>query len=158
MQITELLLQRVAKRECRHPKCNEAVVGRTDKRYCSRACKNKAVCARYYVQYPEKAKAVSAHTYTKRLLKEPSYNAENTARRAARLAGFGGRGSVSVENWSTLPSFCVYCLTVDNLETEHSVPLTRGGWHIIDNVTTACRPCNTSKGNNLLEEWFEEVV
>lgn len=48
---------------------------------------------------------------------------------------------------------CTYCGSGDDLTCDHVVPLIRGGGNDHDNLTTACRPCNSSKGDKLLEEW-----
>ena len=48
---------------------------------------------------------------------------------------------------------CQYCgdeaTTVD-----HVVPLSRGGTNDLANLTPACKPCNSSKRDRLLEEWL----
>lgn len=49
---------------------------------------------------------------------------------------------------------CTYCGTRGSkLECDHIVPIARGGSNEPDNLTTACRPCNRSKRDKLLEEW-----
>lgn len=51
---------------------------------------------------------------------------------------------------------CVYC-GVDLIKSEphcdHVVPLARGGTNDIDNLATACGPCNLAKGDRTLEQW-----
>jgi 5-methylcytosine-specific restriction endonuclease McrA len=45
---------------------------------------------------------------------------------------------------------CAYCGSLfaeGELTVEHIVPVSRGGRHIWTNVVTACRSCNTRKGN-----------
>lgn len=49
---------------------------------------------------------------------------------------------------------CQYCGRRDDLTCDHVVPLVRGGSNDIDNLTTACRSCNSSKSDKLLEEWL----
>lgn len=49
---------------------------------------------------------------------------------------------------------CAYCGATDNMSIDHVVPLSRGGTHDVDNLLPACRSCNSSKGNRLLEEWL----
>jgi hypothetical protein len=49
---------------------------------------------------------------------------------------------------------CTYCGSTGSLECDHIVPVSRGGQHEDDNLTTACRPCNASKGAKLLSEWL----
>lgn len=48
---------------------------------------------------------------------------------------------------------CQYCGSFDDLTCDHIVPLIRGGTNDHDNLTTACRSCNSSKGDKLVEEW-----
>lgn len=48
---------------------------------------------------------------------------------------------------------CVYCGCPHDLACDHIVPLVRGGTNALDNLATACRPCNRSKGAKLVEEW-----
>jgi hypothetical protein len=49
---------------------------------------------------------------------------------------------------------CRYCgQRGGRLECDHVVPLARGGSNDLDNLTTACMPCNRSKRDKLLSEW-----
>lgn len=65
------------------------------------------------------------------------------------------------EDWNVLRSIvferdgykCVYCGAGAQLQGDHVVPLIRGGSNAIDNVATACAPCNRSKGSRSLAEW-----
>lgn len=50
---------------------------------------------------------------------------------------------------------CAYCgggFHEGDLTVEHIVPVSRGGQHMWTNVVTACRSCNTRKGNRRPEE------
>ena len=50
---------------------------------------------------------------------------------------------------------CAYCgahCGESDLTVEHIVPVSRGGRHEWTNVVTACRSCNTRKGNRRPEE------
>jgi 5-methylcytosine-specific restriction endonuclease McrA len=50
---------------------------------------------------------------------------------------------------------CAYCgdpYAESELTVEHIVPVSRGGQHTWTNVVTACRSCNTRKGNRRPEE------
>lgn len=69
------------------------------------------------------------------------------------------RGSV----WATIRAAifarddftCQYCgERGGRLECDHIVPVSRGGEDHESNLATACRPCNRSKRDKLLEEWF----
>ena len=49
---------------------------------------------------------------------------------------------------------CQYCGAVGvPLECDHIHPVSKGGTNRMDNLTTACLPCNRSKGDKLIEEW-----
>lgn len=48
---------------------------------------------------------------------------------------------------------CQYCGSDDDLTCDHILPLVRGGTNDPDNLTTACRICNSSKGGKTLTEW-----
>ena len=48
---------------------------------------------------------------------------------------------------------CTYCGSKDDLTCDHVLALIRGGTNDENNLTTACRSCNSSKGDRLLEEW-----
>jgi 5-methylcytosine-specific restriction endonuclease McrA len=48
---------------------------------------------------------------------------------------------------------CQYCGETRDLTCDHIMPLIRGGSNELDNLTTACRPCNSSKGDKTLVEW-----
>jgi 5-methylcytosine-specific restriction endonuclease McrA len=47
---------------------------------------------------------------------------------------------------------CCYCGTGKNLTLDHVMPKSRGGKTTWTNLTTACRRCNTKKGNATPEE------
>jgi 5-methylcytosine-specific restriction endonuclease McrA len=46
---------------------------------------------------------------------------------------------------------CQYCGSTRNLTIDHVVPRCRGGDDSWENLVVACSPCNTRKGNSLLE-------
>jgi 5-methylcytosine-specific restriction endonuclease McrA len=49
---------------------------------------------------------------------------------------------------------CQYCGARDKpLTIDHVIPESRGGTDDDDNLVTACKPCNSSKGAQTLEEW-----
>jgi len=50
---------------------------------------------------------------------------------------------------------CVYCgcdVSMDP-QCDHIHPISRGGANSVENLATACRPCNSSKGDKTPEEW-----
>jgi hypothetical protein len=48
---------------------------------------------------------------------------------------------------------CTYCGSQDNLHVDHRIPVIRGGSNSLDNLVTACGPCNHSKGSKSLSDW-----
>lgn len=51
---------------------------------------------------------------------------------------------------------CQYCgKRGGRLECDHIFPRSKGGLSTLDNLQTACRPCNQSKGAKLLSEWLQ---
>lgn len=51
---------------------------------------------------------------------------------------------------------CVYCGVKNaQLECDHILPISKGGSDDIDNLATACKSCNCSKNNKLLEDWLK---
>lgn len=49
---------------------------------------------------------------------------------------------------------CAYCDSLENIQLDHIIPLSRGGPDSIDNLVYACKKCNLSKGIKSLPEWF----
>jgi DNA-directed RNA polymerase subunit RPC12/RpoP len=47
---------------------------------------------------------------------------------------------------------CQYCGSKDDLTLDHVMPKSRGGRTTWDNLTTACRRCNSKKGDLTPEE------
>ena len=48
---------------------------------------------------------------------------------------------------------CVYCRSAEGLTVDHRFPRARGGSNDPQNLVTACRYCNSSKGARTPEEW-----
>ncbi len=80
----------------------------------------------------------------------------------------GPRWALDVTNavWASLRSQvfirdnyqCVYCGNkAEMLECDHIWPLSRGGFSTLENLTTACKPCNRSKGAKTVAEWQGRV-
>ncbi len=49
---------------------------------------------------------------------------------------------------------CCYCGSTDNLCMDHMIPKTHGGTDNPENLVTACRSCNSSKGSRDMLEWM----
>ena len=53
---------------------------------------------------------------------------------------------------------CTYCGADKQLEGDHILPLSRGGSNALNNLTTACRACNLSKGPKTAKEWRARII
>jgi len=72
------------------------------------------------------------------------------------------RLEIESSEWAALREFvfrrdnytCTYCNSrAGQLEADHVVPVRHGGATTAENLTTACRKCNRSKGAKTLSEW-----
>jgi 5-methylcytosine-specific restriction endonuclease McrA len=50
-------------------------------------------------------------------------------------------------------SNCFYCGSLEKIEADHVIPISRGGVHSEGNLVPACMTCNRSKSKSLLMEW-----
>lgn len=108
-----------------------------------------------------------------RFLVECGFTAENLAEfaeladkpadatAAERQRRYRARRDVSASDWEAIRRqvferdghACVYCGGDDRIACDHILPLSKGGLSTLDNLATACRPCNSSKGDRLVSEW-----
>lgn len=49
---------------------------------------------------------------------------------------------------------CAYCGHNDKLEQDHFIPVSKGGHYTANNIIPACRSCNASKNNKIMQDWF----
>lgn len=67
-----------------------------------------------------------------------------------------GRG-VTASDWRRIKKAnghaCSYCGSICDLTMDHRVPLIRGGMHEPENITTACRSCNSKKNRRTEDEY-----
>jgi 5-methylcytosine-specific restriction endonuclease McrA len=81
---------------------------------------------------------------------------------AERQARYRDRKDVSENEWYYLREqvfmrdgyACTYCGSDRDLSCDHVVPLIQGGKSTLDNLTTACKPCNSGKGGRAPEVWL----
>ena len=108
--------------------------------------------------YSKNAKKVNAKIAKYRKLNHERKAAWQAVRRL-RLFGFTQQGKITeaTKHVKMLKSadsaVCPYCnreFPVGQLTVDHIIPLSRGGQHIPENLTLACRPCNFSKGSRML--------
>ena len=50
---------------------------------------------------------------------------------------------------------CVYCGSTEDLHADHRISVARGGTNALENLDTACGPCNLSKGPKTLSDWMK---
>jgi 5-methylcytosine-specific restriction endonuclease McrA len=94
-----------------------------------------------------------------RVLEAGEKRADNT--NAERQARYRERRAISQAQWDAIRGRvferdgfkCGYCGAAADLVCDHVTPLVAGGTNDLDNLITACRSCNASKGGKLLEEW-----
>nr|MDO8097733.1 HNH endonuclease [Candidatus Njordarchaeota archaeon] len=53
------------------------------------------------------------------------------------------------------PNECLHCGSKQNISTDHPIPRSKGGPDTADNAVTACKKCNSSKGEKGIYEWFQ---
>jgi 5-methylcytosine-specific restriction endonuclease McrA len=83
------------------------------------------------------------------------YRCKEQRRKAAKLAS---PSDFTDYDWQALlyiyDERCAYCRKSNiPLHMDHVIPLSRGGTNTTDNIVPACKKCNTSKGDKLLQEW-----
>ena len=99
-----------------------------------------------------------------RALENQSYGATT----AKRTRDYRKRRNLSDKEWAALTAqvierdgwICAYCdCDLENAPDirhaiDHVMPLSRGGTNDLDNLVMSCQPCNSSKGDKILdEEW-----
>jgi len=56
---------------------------------------------------------------------------------------------------------CVYCsasITLDSMDADHYIPLSKGGSNLRSNIRCSCASCNRSKGNKMPEDFIGETL
>lgn len=136
-------------------------------KYCSRACKGKALSGEKHPLYvdgrskdPDHVRALKRASYARNgeharaaaiayRRAHPESDLAKTKRRNALKRG-AGIATLTRSQWDALKVLyghrCVYCGTRSmRLTQDHVIPLSKGGQHAMDNVVPACISCNSSK-------------
>lgn len=86
--------------------------------------------------------------------KYPEKVRERAHRRYARKVGATVERIPSEVLTAIMAAPCTYCGAPGPGTIDHIVPLKRGGAHAASNLTSACFPCNSSKGTKTVEEFL----
>lgn len=112
----------------------------------------------YYEQNKDREKATMA-AYKKA---NPRYNATGCSNRRSRLRGSNGSHThKEIEQmYDDQGGVCAYCQRTLNgaYEVDHMLPLSRGGGNSWDNLAVTCQPCNRSKHDKSVEEFYTEYL
>jgi 5-methylcytosine-specific restriction endonuclease McrA len=72
-----------------------------------------------------------------------------------RASKFNAGGFFTAEEWFTLcfaVGFkCVCCKEIKSLEADHIIPVSKGGPSWLWNIQPLCKPCNSSKGDKIID-------
>lgn len=108
---------------------------------------------------PEKRKEIKRRSGKKQAQKriKNGTNKMYCQRRAARKKALVN--DLTMEQWLNsleyFDSSCAYCGSKEsNLQQEHIIPLSKNGGYTASNIIPACQPCNTSKYNRDMEQWY----
>lgn len=150
------------------PWCREVFATRNLKRiFCGSKCKN-AVVRQHWREDPVRARARARAWFQqhKEFVRErallwsrehPDEKAQHRHARRARVLGAAGKWTAS--EWRSLRAAlgyrCTYCGSAATLTIDHRIPLVRGGSNLKENLTLACRPCNSRKGTKTDTEFLE---
>jgi 5-methylcytosine-specific restriction endonuclease McrA len=77
----------------------------------------------------------------------------NNASRAEKRGNYADRDFSRIDIFKRDKFTCQYCkkkLKLDECQEEHIIPVSKGGAHVWENLTTSCQPCNQAKAAKLL--------
>jgi len=70
--------------------------------------------------------------------------------------------TLTLKQWGTCKAYfknrCAYCGKSMPLTREHVIALACGGGYTVDNIIPACKPCNSSKIDRALLEWYPKQI
>lgn len=90
-------------------------------------------------------------------LERKRYNREKSKGRKAKMRGNYGCSvprSAIEKRFTQFGEKCAYCGCGGDMQIEHVNPIARGGWHVLSNIVPACKQCNHSKRDHLVEGWY----
>lgn len=150
------------RRQCKT--CRSAYMGGL---YASKADEVKARMSEYRAANPGRVRESERKRYAKHREKRIALAVDAVhARRARMFSGEVDKGITATRLRERDGDECCYCGVVLDFERkprgqgvghgatiEHIIPISRGGAHVWENVTLACRDCNFQKGSRPLDEW-----
>jgi 5-methylcytosine-specific restriction endonuclease McrA len=85
--------------------------------------------------------------------RNPQKRRNNENRRRTRAKQNGQLQVLPTELSRLYSSPCANCGSLNQIEADHIIPISRGGRHSVGNLQPLCRSCNASKRNRLMIEW-----
>lgn len=83
----------------------------------------------------------------------PGRHRANCERRRGRK--ISADGPYTLKQWQRLLLLCDFkclkCGSLDNIEADHIIPLSKDGSNMIDNIQPLCKPCNRSKHDTIAD-------
>jgi len=101
------------------------------------------------------------HTAANKRYQENHPEVHRAAVRRRRARELNAEGEYTTEEFTALCEYmgwqCTYCgykLTPETAHADHMIPLSRGGSDYLDNITPACKSCNSKKHDKTTEEYL----
>lgn len=120
--------------------------------------RNKQRDAEYRRQYSLLNREVLRERSRKRRMENPEEKRLHVRLRRERIANAKGHHTASdvKRQYEAQKGHCYYCHCVlgDTYQTDHVIPISRGGSDGMENIVVVCAPCNLSKGDKLPTEWM----
>lgn len=118
---------------------------------------------RWYAKDPQNARDIALASYHKHYEKNREALQHRSSENCARRRNGFIVCDLTLPEWRQLLEDADYCCTycgnsLDAFwppEKDHKIPVARGGQHTKDNITPACKSCNSSKKDKTQDEYFE---
>lgn len=156
----------------RRAQCKECRSAHMKGFYASKADEVKERMREYREANPDRVRESERKRYAKHRDKRIALAVDAVhARRARMFSGEFDKGITAKRLRERDGGECCYCGVSLDFERkqmgqgvgngatiEHIIPISRGGAHVWENVTLACRDCNFQKGSRSLDEWRGGVL